>query len=84
MRYEYRPRPITYCEWNGTNFEQVYNHTRKRAILNEDNTLTIPGIRGNYTAHPGDVIIWDQTKYGGICYPVPWALFEIMFWERGR
>jgi hypothetical protein len=87
MRYEYayRERPITYVEWKGDNFEEVHNHTRKRATLNEDNkTITIPGIRSTYTAYPGDYIIWDQTKHGGICYPVPWALFEIMFGESRR
>jgi hypothetical protein len=86
MRYQYayRERPIEYEEWTGKNFERIHSLTRKRATLNEDHTLTLPGLRGTYTVYPGDVIIWDQTKHGGICYPVPWALFEIMFWERRR
>jgi len=82
MRYEYNRRPVTLCSWTGDNEEEIRIHTRHRAIVNADKTLTIPTPRGDVTAYPGDILVWDKTIHGAICYPIPGALFKIVFSTR--
>lgn len=82
MQFQYNQRPVTIAAWTGDNQEEIKLHTRGRVTINADNTITIHTVRGELTAYPGDVIVWDRTIHGAICYPLPAALLDVVFSVR--